>query len=202
MDSRKPINTKVIYMNILNDIEYQLIRSKRKTITIEVTTDCRVIVRAPNRCSNLEIETFIRRKTGWIKKNLAEMEARREAMGDWALTDQDIEMARRAAKIEFPKLVKKWAPEVLGDSHPYPKKVSIRHQKTLWGSCNKDGNLSFNCVLMFAPEEVRDYVVVHELCHIIELNHSNRFWREVARVLPNYRESYNWLKEKGSLLLG
>lgn len=81
------------------------------------------------------------------------------------------------------------------------RKISIRHQSTRWGSCSQNGNLNFNCLLMLAPQEVRDYVVVHELCHLLHMNHSKTFWKEVARVLPGYRKPYNWLKENGTLLM-
>ena len=80
-------------------------------------------------------------------------------------------------------------------------RISIRHQKTKWGSCSSGGNLNFNCLLMLAPETVRDYVVVHELCHRKQMNHSEAFWAEVERVLPEYREARKWLKTHGQELM-
>ena len=68
------------------------------------------------------------------------------------------------------------------------------------GGSRSQGNLNFNCLLMLAPEDVRDYVVVHELCHRKEMNHSRRFWAEVVRVVPDYKEKERWLKENGPLL--
>jgi predicted metal-dependent hydrolase len=81
------------------------------------------------------------------------------------------------------------------------RRITIRSQKTRWGSCSSSGNLNFNCLLLLAPPEVLDYVVVHELCHRKEMNHSPRFWAEVGRVLPDYKKRNKWLKENGSRLM-
>ena len=80
-------------------------------------------------------------------------------------------------------------------------KITIRHQKTRWGSCSGTGNLNFNCLLMLVPEQVLDYVVVHELCHRKEMNHSPRFWKEVEAIFPEYREARKWLKDHGGSLI-
>lgn len=77
----------------------------------------------------------------------------------------------------------------------------MRCQTTKWGSCTEGGNLSFNAALMLAPREALDSVVVHELCHLKEMNHSPRFYEEVLRVYPDYRRWHAWLSENGSLLL-
>ncbi|MEE0435292.1 MAG: M48 family metallopeptidase [Peptococcaceae bacterium] len=82
-----------------------------------------------------------------------------------------------------------------------PVRLTIRTQRTRWGSCSAKGAISLNALLMLAPETVRDYVVVHELCHLKEMNHSSRFWAEVARVLPTYARERDWLKENGYALL-
>ena len=79
--------------------------------------------------------------------------------------------------------------------------VSIRKQKTRWGSCSREGNLSFNCLLMMAPPEVLDYVVVHELSHRLEMNHSSRFWTQVEQVIPDYSKPRKWLNEHGGRLM-
>ena len=80
-------------------------------------------------------------------------------------------------------------------------RITIRNQKSRWGSCSSKGNLNFNCLLMLMPPEVIDYVVVHELCHRLEMNHSERFWKEVERVLPDYKLRKKWLRENGDRIM-
>ena len=80
-------------------------------------------------------------------------------------------------------------------------RITIRNQHTRWGSCSAQGNLNFNCLLMLCPEAVRDYVVIHELCHRLELNHSEKFWTEVERVMPDYKIHRKWLKDNGTSLI-
>ena len=79
-------------------------------------------------------------------------------------------------------------------------RISIREQKTRWGSCSSAGNLNFNWRLIFAPESVLDYVVVHELAHRKEMNHSRTFYDIVESILPDYRISRRWLRDHGSSL--
>lgn len=106
------------------------------------------------------------------------------------------------------KFYRKKAEEVIHDRLQYFNetyqfkyhRVSFRNQKTRWGSCSAAGNLSFNWRLIMAPIEVLDYVVVHELCHLKELNHSSRFWAQVARAIPDYKERKKWLKTNHYLL--
>lgn len=101
------------------------------------------------------------------------------------------------AKVELPAIVKKYA-SLMGVTY---NRIIIRHQKTRWGSCTKTGNLSFNCLLMKMPENVRDYVIVHELTHRKELNHSTKFWTIVAEYCPWYKDAKQWLKENGQELM-
>ena len=101
------------------------------------------------------------------------------------------------AKEELPAIVKKYA-DLMGVTY---NRITIRHQKTRWGSCTKTGNLSFNCLIMKMPENVRDYVIVHELAHRKELNHSTKFWAVVAEYCPWYKEAKQWLKDNGQSLM-
>ena len=101
------------------------------------------------------------------------------------------------AKEELPAIVKKYA-DLMSVTY---NRITIRHQKTRWGSCTKTGNLSFNCLILKMPETVRDYVIVHELAHRKELNHSTKFWTIVSEYCPWYKDSKQWLKDNGSSLL-
>lgn len=113
------------------------------------------------------------------------------------LTDKDLKALADKAREVIPKRVAYYAPKV-GVTYG---RITIRTQRTRWGSCSAKGNLNFNCLLMLAPAEVIDSVVVHELCHRKEMDHSDRFYAEVYRVFPEYRKWHQWLKENGSLLL-
>ena len=101
------------------------------------------------------------------------------------------------AKEELPAVVKKYA-SLMGVTY---NRITIRHQKTRWGSCTKTGNLSFNCLIMKMPETVRNYVIIHELAHRKELNHSTKFWTIVAEYCPWYKDAKQWLKNNGQELM-
>lgn len=176
-------------------MEFELIRSRRKTISIHVTRDCVVQVRAPKSLSNKQIQTFLDEKALWIEKNLAIM-AEAQAQNP-KLTEEELHALLSAAQQDFGFRCARIAPIVGVTYH----RISIRHQLTRWGSCSAKGNLSFNCLLMLASEDVRDYVVVHELCHRKHMNHSADFWNEVGSVLPDYRIRRQWLKEHAAALV-
>lgn len=175
--------------------EFELIRSSRRTIAVEIKGG-KVIVRAPLRMSKVEIEKFISSKADWIKRHL-EVSRQRQIVPKESFTPEQIQHLADAALQDIPQRVRKYA-AIIGVT---VGRITIRNQKTRWGSCSSKGNLNFNCLLMLCPEEIRDYVVVHELCHRKELNHSTRFWNEVARVMPDYAQRRKWLKENGGSLI-
>ena len=178
-------------------VKYEIIRSSRKTAAIEIKKDCRVIVRAPYRMSGADIENFVEQKSPWIDKHL-EIVRERQNTAAVGFTDEELRELAEEAKYDILQRVERYT-EIIGVAFG---KITIRRQKTRWGSCSSKGNLNFNCLLMLCPEEVRDYVVVHELCHRVELNHSERFWREVGRILPDYKILRKWLKENGNEIIG
>lgn len=174
-----------------------IIRTKRKTLAIEITRDARVLVRAPYRMKNADIQKFVEEKREWIEKNLRLMKEKQLNQPIEPLTMEEIKQLAEKAMVKIPQRVAYYA-TIVGVTYG---KITIRNQKTRWGSCSRKGNLNFNCLLMLAPEEVLDYVVVHELCHRKEMNHSKRFWNEVERVLPSYRKQESWLKENGESIM-
>lgn len=175
-------------------IEYELIRSNRKTVTLQVKPDGSVVVRAPIRLAKYRIAKFVREHEAWILAQQKKAEAYREHVH--VITDEERrEGIARARKI-FPERVTYFA-ERMGVTY---NRITIREQKTRWGSCSSAGNLNFNWKLVLMPPELLDYVVVHELAHRKEMNHSPRFWAVVEKELPDYRERREKLKMAGRQL--
>ena len=108
-------------------------------------------------------------------------------------TKSEVERMVQLAKKVLPQKVEYYA-RIIGVTYG---RITIRNQKTRWGSCTYEGNLNFNCLRMMMPADIVDYVVVHELCHRLEMNHSKKFWDHVAKILPDYKVSRRWLKENG-----
>lgn len=176
----------------------EVIRSRRKTLSLELTDDGRVLLRAPLRCPRRELEAFAERHRAWIERKLRESEERRRALAAVPkLTEEELRALQKRGKQVFPARCAYYAP-LLGVSW---SRISVRKQRSKWGSCSAKGGLNFNCLLLLAPGRVLDYVVVHELCHRREMNHSQRFWALVGGLCPDYRESRRWLRENGGALL-
>lgn len=175
-----------------------VIRSRRRTLSIQIRPDLSVTVRAPLRISESEIRAFLKSRQSWIVRTYRKMKQNAEKAGPISeLTAEELRDLTARAKREFPPRVSFYAARI-GVSYG---RVTIRHQKTLWGSCSAKGNLNFNCLLLLAPEEIRNYVIVHELCHRKQMNHSPAFWAEVEKILPDFRESRAWLRENGTRIM-
>ena len=178
-------------------MEYTLIKSRRKTLSLEVKEDG-LIVRAPNRTTKKEADAFVKKHEAWIEKQRQKIALRKkQTAAVEKLTEEELRALYRQAKEYLPSRVEFYAQQ-LGVHYG---RITIRCQKTRWGSCSVKKNLNFNALLMLTPPEVIDSVVVHELCHIKEMNHSPRFYQLVRAVYPDYDRHNRWLKENGSLIM-
>jgi predicted metal-dependent hydrolase len=174
--------------------EYTVIRSNRKTISIQITIEGTVLVRCPNRMPAQAVDAFVREKSDWIKKHLDRKAAQPTAA---PFTDAQLQAFSQTTKSLLNEKLPRFAQNI-GVTY---QRVTVRRQRTRWGSCSSKGNLNFNCLLALVPTEVFDYVVVHELCHRKEMNHSSGFWAEVEKQLPHYKTQRKWLKDHGSSLI-
>ena len=182
--------------NIITNAE--IIRSRRKTVALQIAEDGHLIVRAPLHSSGKDILAFIEKNEKWIQIHTAKVLQHNRELGQLEpFSVQDLRgMADKALEI-IPERVKYYA-DKLGVAYG---RITIRSQKTKWGSCTSKGNLNFNCLLMAAPPQVLDSVVVHELCHRIHMNHSKEFYASIYRVFPDYDKWNKWLKDNGGLLI-
>lgn len=174
-----------------------VVRSDRKTMSLQIKPDGNIVVRAPLHLPQREIERFVSEKSAWIEKHLSQVMQAQEAGEEAPLSYAEIRALADKALKELPPRVKQLAAR-MGVTYG---RITIRNQIGRWGSCSSAGNLNLNCLLMLAPEKVQDYVLVHELAHRKQMNHSEAFWAEVAAVMPDYRESEKWLKTEGKILL-
>lgn len=169
-------------------MNYEIIRSNRKTIGLIIERDGSVKVRAPYRVSQAEIQRFVESKKDWIRKHLNRL-AQTETKE--MLSEKELKELEQKALQVIPQRVSYYA-NVMGVTYG---RITIRNQKTRWGSCSSKGNLNFNCQLMLMPDEIIDYVVVHELCHRKQMNHSKAFWDEVEKIMPDYKKRREYLKQ-------
>lgn len=177
-----------------------IIRSKRKTISIEITIEEKVLVRAPLYLPDNQIMDFVYQKSDWIDAHIHKMAEKNNELNQTPLskfTRSELDTLAKQALDYIPKRTSYYA-KIMNVSY---NRITIRNQRTRWGSCSNRRNLNFNCLLMLTPNEVIDYVVVHELAHLIEANHSVRFWTEVEKILPDYNKHRKWLKENGHTLI-
>ncbi len=178
-------------------MEFEVIRSERKTMSAQIKGN-KLIIRAPLQATNEDINRFLLQHKRWIETHLAKAQARQaEKAALHKLTPEEIKALANKALEVIPQRVAHYAP-LVGVTYG---RITIRNQRSKWGSCSSKGNLNFNCLLMLVPPEVLDSVVVHELCHRKEMNHSDRFYAEVLRVFPDYWAQDKWLRENGELLM-
>ena len=177
-------------------MDYQLIRSNRKTTALQVRPDGTLVVRAPLRKPEAEIRALVEQHRAWIEKN---RQRAAETVPDPAqrLSPEEIRALADEALRVLPPLAAQYARR-MGVTFG---RITVRNQRTKWGSCSAAGNLNFNCLLMLCPRAVAEYIVVHELCHRKQMNHSKEFWAEVEAVCPDYKKRRRWLRDHGDELM-
>ena len=162
-------------------IPYELIRSSRKTLSLEITRDCRVLIRAPRRASKAQIEQFVSSHTDWIT---AHLETQRQHADSVFHSPEEIAALKEQARAVLPGLVDEWSRRM----DVAPTGLKITTARTRYGSCNGKNSLCFSCFLMESPMPAIELVVVHELCHIWVKNHGAEFYALLSQYLPDYRE--------------
>ena len=158
---------------------YELIRSSRKTLAMEITRDGRLLVRAPARTPQREIDAFVASHEAWIARHMQDAQKRKPEPS----RDELMAMAQKTRERVVPK-VEYWS-RVTG---LVPAGITITSARTRYGSCSGKNRLSFSCFLADCPDAALDLVVVHELCHIREKNHGSGFYALLSRYLPDHRE--------------
>jgi len=182
----------------IGEYNVEVRRSKRKSATIKITADMQIVVFVPLYVSDNEIEKMVISKSKWIDKHMLKVQSTIDEKSklEKITFEQVKELADQAVEY-IPKRVKYYAEK---ENFVY-NKITIKNLVSRWGSCSTKGNLNFNCLLMLTPDYVIDYIVVHELCHLREMNHSEKFWAEVEKIMPDYQRAELWLKQNGGNLI-
>lgn len=167
-------------MNNKKITQYEIRYSKIKNVYIQIK-DGKVIIKAPKRISEKELEKIIEKKSGWIEKNLEK-------------TSQKQEKSPLYTEEQFKKIVEKNASELINTTGLIPRKIRIRDIKYAWGSCSNNKNITINKKLISYSESAIRYVILHELCHLKYMNHSKDFWDLVKKYMPEYRKAKAELK--------
>lgn len=209
-------------------MDYQLIRSQRKTLALQIDEYGALIVRAPMRLKASKIEDFIRKKSDWISKkqqnihtqpltfkhgdNFYYLGNRYPLLIDNSQCGLSFDFEAFRASTPTKALFNAWyrqnfANIITKRIHYYADKhalcfgkISIRQQKTRWGSCSANNNISFNYLLIMTPMSVIDYVIIHELAHTKHKNHQADFWQLVANMMPEYKQAERYLKQHSARL--
>ena len=175
------------------EIRISVIRSARKSLGLEVRDANTVLARIPARVSDRELKAFVENHRSWILEKTAVMAEREENRKSTPAPPPELlsKTDRMKIQLKIGKRVRHYC-EAMGGTVGY---VTVKNQKTRWGSCSAKGNVNFNYQLAFLPDELLDYVVIHELAHRRHMNHSRAFWAEVEKYCPDYLERREQLKE-------
>lgn len=171
-------------------IKYQLKKSARaRRMRLAVFCDGSVVVTAPQYFENNFVEKWIREKADWILGKIKHFEKK-----GFRAIPQRSRGEYKKYKTQARKLAKERLEHYSKIYGIFFGRISIRNQKTRWGSCSKNGNLSFNYKIVKIAPHMADYIIVHELCHIQEFNHSRNFWSLVAKTIPDYKNIRRQIK--------
>lgn len=208
-------------------VRYKLIRTRRRTIGVAVENG-EVVVRAPLSLGREEIEFFLEKHRDWIEKHLSDQDLLQDrfasvrAFQTLLVQGKEKTLVLGASRVcetddavylkklsEVRSFMCKYYEPLLGDCTAHyakavgamPEDLSVRDFKARWGSCDNGKRIKLNWRLSFLPVSLRDYVIVHELCHLLYMDHSSAFWKEVGRVLPDYRARRRALKDYSFLTL-
>ena len=166
---------------------YRVVRSRRRTLAIEVRAGGEVLVRAPVFASDVEIRAFVQAKQDWVISHVHKMKGQAPKR-EW--TREETLRLRSEAHITLPALVERTAQTM--DLHPAG--ITITAARTRYGSCSAKGRLSFSCYLMDSPSEAVEYVVAHELCHLRHMNHGPEFYSLLEKFMPDWKARKKKLK--------
>lgn len=169
-------------------MEYEIIRSKRRTMSLQVKRDGKVVVRAPFKLDEQVINDFVSKHLEWVKRK---QELVKNAHIPEDFDKNEIKSLKLQAKNIIEPILEKYS-KAMGVSY---ERISINSAKTRFGSCSSKKTLNFSYRLALYPYEAIEYVCVHELAHLKEMNHSKKFWQIVERYLPDYKERKNLLKK-------
>ncbi len=168
------------------------INPKSRYLRIRIKPGGEVLVTVPKNVNSSVVAKFLQDKHDWIEKKVKLME-QYSKIPKVTLSRKEITALKTKALTFIEERLL-----YFNTKYGYEwNTITIRQQKSRWGSCSKKGNLNFNYKIALLPEHLADYIVVHELCHLGEFNHSDRFWTLVARTIPDYREKRKELREKG-----
>lgn len=176
-------------------INYTLRKSKRaRRMRLAVYCDGSVIVTTPYDLKENIIEKFIREKAEWLFSKIDFFKQYKGSSITRHSHSDYLKYKDKAFELTIAKV--KQFNEFYGFRY---NKINIKNQKTRWGSCSRKGNLNFNYKIALLPDKVTDYVIVHELCHLKEFNHSKKFWALVAKAIPDFNSIRSELKNHGKL---
>ena len=168
-------------------MDYDIIFSDRKTVSLSIK-EGRLTVRAPRGASSRDVKKIVEKNSDWIEKHLEKSKAKCERFS--SLTDSDISALKKSAKAYFKNKTEEYA-KIMGIKYG---RITITSAKTRFGACSSKGNISYSYRLMLYPDAAKEYVVVHELCHRIHMNHSKDFYRLLESFMPDYKERRKLLK--------